>query len=79
LNSRPTIDKNIVIKSLLEIKQLIPNTENKTINGCWGTAIIFKVRGGLVTPPIGRGNLPIDCTSTFEEPARVEAGSSLFN
>src|SRR3954463_1210225 len=29
-----SIDKNIVIKSLLEIKLLIPNTENKTINGC---------------------------------------------
>ena len=73
-----SIDKNIVIKSLLEIKLLIPNTENKTINGC--SARILKVRGGSPASDETPGN-PIDCTSTFEEPARVEAAarSSLFN
>ena len=45
-----SIDKNIVIKSLLEIKLLIPNTENKTINGC--SARILKVRGGSPAPPL---------------------------
>ena len=55
--------KEIKITTLLEIKLLIPNTENKTINGC--SAI---VRGGSPASDETPGN-PIDCTSTFEERA----------
>ena len=52
------------------------NTENKTINGC--SARILNVRGGSPASDERPGN-PIDCTSTFEEPAGVGAGASLFN
>jgi hypothetical protein len=37
--------KNIVIKSQLEIKLLIPNTENKTINGCSASKRNWDSRG----------------------------------
>src|SRR5947209_5810450 len=73
-----------VIKSLLEIKLIIPNTKNKTIIECSGAARILKVRGGSSfsgKKSDERSRNPIDCTSTFEEPlGEVElAGSSLFN